>query len=158
VRALVQRVSAGAVAIDGVETARIGRGYVILVGVGKGDTDEDARVLAGRCAALRIMEDAHGKMNLSLGDTGGSALVVSQFTLYADTARGNRPAFTGAAAPEDAAPLYESFLVRMREILGRERVAAGEFRAMMTVTIVNDRPVTVLMECPTHNQLRSASS
>ena len=157
-RALVQRVSAGAVAIDGAETARIGRGYVILVGVGKGDTEEDARALAARCAALRIMEDAQGKMNLALGDAGGSALVVSQFTLYADTTKGHRPAFTDAAAPADAAPLYETFLARMREILGPERVAAGEFRAMMSVTIVNDGPVTVLIECPTHNQLRSASS
>jgi len=158
VRALVQRVSAGAVAIDGVERVRIGKGYVILLGVGRGDTAEDARTLAGRCAALRIMADADGRMNLSLDDAGGSALVVSQFTLYADTTKGHRPAFTGAAAPEDAAPLYETFLARLREILGNDRVGAGEFRAMMSVTIVNDGPVTVLMECPTHNQPRSASS
>jgi len=157
-KAVVQRVSAGAVAIDGVETARIGRGYVILLGVGKGDTEEDAHALAARCASLRIMEDAAGKMNLALRDVQGSALVVSQFTLYADTTRGNRPAFTAAAPPEEAAQLYEAFLTRMRGILGPERVASGQFRAMMSVTIVNDGPVTVLVESPTHNQPRSASS
>ena len=154
----MQRVSAGAVAVNGVERGRIGRGYVILLGVGRGDTDGDAHMLAARCASLRVMEDAHGKMNLSLRDVGGSALVVSQFTLYADATRGNRPAFTEAAPPEEAEPLYEAFLARMREILGEEHVAAGEFRAMMSVTIVNDGPVTVLIECSTHNQLRSASS
>jgi D-tyrosyl-tRNA(Tyr) deacylase len=104
------------------------------------------------------MEDAGGKMNLSLADTGGSALIVSQFTLYADTRRGNRPGFTEAAPPEEAAPLYESFVARMKEILGEENVRSGEFRAMMSVRIVNDGPVTVLIECPTHNQPRSASS
>ncbi|HUI10667.1 MAG TPA: D-aminoacyl-tRNA deacylase [Bacteroidota bacterium] len=157
-RAVVQRVTSGAVAIDGVETARIGKGYVILLGVGKGDTASDARALASRCAALRVMEDEGGKMNLALADAGGSALVVSQFTLYGDTSRGNRPAFTGAAPADEAAALYEEFIAEMRRVLGNGRVAAGVFRAMMSVTIVNDGPVTVLMEYPTHNQLRSASS
>jgi D-tyrosyl-tRNA(Tyr) deacylase len=156
--ALVQRVSEGAVSISGEETARIGRGYVILVGVRRGDTGEDALSLAEKCAALRVMEDAEGKMNLSLAHAGGSALVVSQFTLYADTRKGNRPGFAEAAPPEEAAPLYEAFLRRMKEILGEEKVRSGEFRAMMSVRIVNDGPVTVLIECPIHNQPRSASS
>jgi D-tyrosyl-tRNA(Tyr) deacylase len=104
------------------------------------------------------MEDAEGKMNLSLAHAGGSALVVSQFTLYADTRKGNRPGFGEAAPPEEAAPLYEAFLGRMKEILGEEKVRSGEFRAMMSVRIVNDGPVTVLIECPIHNQPRSASS
>ena len=157
-RALVQRVSAGAVAIAGRETARIGKGYVVLVGVRQGDSPEDARFLAGKCAGLRVMEDAEGKMNLGLGDTGGSALVVSQFTLYADTRKGNRPGFGEAAPPEEAAPLYEAFVARMKEILGSANVRSGEFRAMMSVTIVNDGPVTVLIESQTHNQPRSALS
>jgi D-tyrosyl-tRNA(Tyr) deacylase len=156
--ALVQRVSEGAVWIHGEETARIGKGYVILVGVRKGDTGKDALSLAEKCAALRVMEDAEGKMNLSLAHAGGSALVVSQFTLYADTRKGNRPGFGEAAPPEEAAPLYEAFLGRMKEILGEEKVRSGEFRAMMSVRIVNDGPVTVLIECPIHNQPRSASS
>jgi len=158
VRALVQRVSAGAVAIDGVETARIGRGYVILLGAGKGDTADDARALAARCASLRIMEDGSGKMNLALLDAGGSALVVSQFTLYADTRKGNRPAFTEAAPPAEAAPLVEEFIAALRGTLGAERVAAGRFGAMMSVTIVNDGPVTVMIESSTHNHPRSAST
>jgi D-tyrosyl-tRNA(Tyr) deacylase len=158
VRALVQRVSEGRVSISGRETARIGKGYVILVCVRKGDTRDDALSLAKKCAGLRVMEDPAGKMNLGLGETGGSVLVISQFTLYADTQRGNRPGFGDAAPPEEAAPLYEAFLGRMKEILGEENVRSGEFRAMMSVRIVNDGPVTVLIECPTHNQTRSALS
>ena len=157
-RALLQRVSEGVVSISGLETARIGKGYVILVGVRKGDTREDALSLAEKCARLRVMEDPLGKMNLSLAGAGGSALVVSQFTLYADTRKGNRPGFGDAAPPEEAAPLYEAFLGRMKEILGEGRVLSGEFRAMMSVRIVNDGPVTVLIECPIHNQSRSVSS
>lgn len=157
-RALVQRVSEGRVSISGRETARIGKGYVILVCVRKGDTRDDALSLAKKCAGLRVMEDPAGKMNLGLGETGGSVLVISQFTLYADTQRGNRPGFGDAAPPEEAAPLYEAFLGRMKEILGEENVRSGEFRAMMSVRIVNDGPVTVLIECPTHNQTRSALS
>jgi D-tyrosyl-tRNA(Tyr) deacylase len=157
-RALVQRVSEGAVSIAGRETANIGKGYVILLGVRRGDTAEDALALAQKCAGLRVMEDAGGKMNVGLAEAGGSALVVSQFTLYGDTRKGNRPGFGDAAPPEEAAPLYEAFLARMKEILGRERVRSGEFRAMMSVRIVNDGPVTVLIESPIHNQPRSASS
>lgn len=157
-RALVQRVSEGAVSIAGREVARIGKGYVILVGVRRGDTPRDAEALAKKCAALRIMDDAEGKMNLSLAEAAGSALVVSQFTLYADTRKGNRPGFAEAAPPEVASSLYEAFLGRIKELLGEERVRSGEFRAMMSVRIQNDGPVTVLIECPTHNQQGSASS
>jgi D-tyrosyl-tRNA(Tyr) deacylase len=158
VRAVVQRVSEGAVTISGKEVARIGRGYVILVCARKGDTRGDALTLATKCAALRVMGDSAGKMNLSLADTGGSALVISQFTLYADTRRGNRPGFGDAAPPDEAALLYEAFLGRMKQILGEQKVQSGEFRAMMSVHIVNDGPVTVLIDSPIHNQPRSASS
>jgi D-aminoacyl-tRNA deacylase len=157
-RALVQRVSGGGVSIGNREIAAIGAGYVILVCVKRGDTMEDALTLARKCAGLRVMEDAEGKMNMSLADAGGSALVVPQFTLYADTRSGNRPGFGEAAPPDEALPLYEAYLGRMKEILGPERVRSGEFRAMMSVRIVNDGPVTVLIECPNHNQPRSASS
>jgi len=158
VRALVQRVTEGNVAIGGEARAAIGRGYVILLGVRAGDTREDADFLADKCSGLRVMEDAAGKMNLGLKETGGKALVVSQFTLYGDARKGNRPGFTDAAAPADALPLYEAFIARMREHLGRENVLTGEFQAMMQVTIVNDGPVTVLIESPNHNQSRSTSS
>ncbi len=157
-RALVQRVSEGAVDVAGSEFARIGKGYVILVCARKGDEAADALALAAKCAGLRVMEDADGKMNLGLAETGGSALIVSQFTLYADTRRGNRPGFSDAAPPAEALPLYESFVARMKEILGEEKVRSGQFRAMMSVRIVNDGPVTVLIECPTHNKPRSALS
>jgi D-aminoacyl-tRNA deacylase len=158
VRAIVQRVSEGAVSIAGKDIARIGKGYVILVGVKKGDTPEDARSLAKKCAGLRVMDDAGGKMNLNLDLAGGSALVVPQFTLYADTRSGNRPGFGEAAPPEEAAPLFDAYLVQMRELLGADRVRSGEFRATMSVRIVNDGPVTVLIECPTHNNPGSVSS
>ena len=154
----MQRVTEGAVEVAGSVIARIGKGYVILVGARSGDTAGDALALAAKCAGLRVMEDADGKMNLGLAETGGSALIVSQFTLFADTRRGNRPSFTDAAPPADAEPLYEAFVARMKEILGEEKVRSGRFRAMMSVRIVNDGPVTVLIECPTHNQPRSALS
>jgi D-tyrosyl-tRNA(Tyr) deacylase len=157
-RALVQRVKEGSVAIDGEVRGSIGRGYVILLGVRKGDTREDAGELADKCAGLRVMEDAGGKMNLGLGDTGGKVLVVSQFTLYGDTRRGNRPGFTDAAPPEEARTLYDAFVARMREALGSGNVVTGEFQAMMQVTIVNDGPVTLIIDSPIHNQPRSTSS
>ena len=157
-RVVVQRVREAAVAIGTQECARIAKGYVILLGIRKGDTPDDARFLADKCAALRVMEDAVGKMNLSLKDAGGRALVVSQFTLYGDAQKGRRPAFTDAAPPEEALKLYEAFLARLRGSLGHECVATGEFGAMMTVTIVNEGPVTILIESPTQNQSRSVLS
>jgi D-tyrosyl-tRNA(Tyr) deacylase len=146
VRAVVQRVSEASVVIDGMEHAGIGRGYVVLLGIRAGDSHADARFLAEKCSALRVMEDARGKMNLSLEDAGGSLLVVSQFTLYGDVQRGHRPSFTAAAPPPEAEPLYESFLQRAREALGADRVRSGVFGAMMQVRMVNDGPVTILIQ------------
>lgn len=145
-RAVVQRVSRGSVAIDGVERARIDRGFVILLGIKKGDTREESEYLADKCSHLRVFEDADGKMNLGLQDVGGEALVVSQFTLYADAQKGNRPGFGDAARPEEAEPLYNAFVERMRSVLGEDRLRTGVFRAMMQVTIVNDGPVTILID------------
>jgi D-tyrosyl-tRNA(Tyr) deacylase len=147
-RALVQRVREGVVRIGGQEYSRIGPGFVILLGIKQGDTKESALFLADKCSALRIMEDGGGKMNLSLEETGGDALVVSQFTLYADTQKGNRPGFSLAARPEEAEPLYKAFVERMESALGPARVSTGVFGAMMEVTIVNDGPVTILIESP----------
>lgn len=145
-RALVQRVKEGDVTIDGKVHSSIGPGYVILLGVGKGDTENDARFLADKCAALRVLEDAGGKMNLSLRDVGGSVLVISQFTLYGDAQRGNRPSFSDAAPPEEAERLYGLFVERMKSALSPDSVRTGVFGAMMQVKIINDGPVTILIE------------
>jgi D-tyrosyl-tRNA(Tyr) deacylase len=139
VRALVQRVSAAAVEVDGEEVARIGPGLLVLLGVRSGDTADQADRLAGKIERLRVFEDPAGKMNLSVRDVGGELLVVSQFTLYADTSKGNRPSFVEAAPPEIAQPLYE----RVRAALSAE---GGAFGAHMRVSLVNDGPVTVLVE------------
>lgn len=147
-RVVLQRVSEGSVSIDGTLQASIGKGYVILLGVRKGDTVEDARFLAAKCAGLRVMEDDHGKMNRDLNEAGGSVLVVSQFTLYGDARRGNRPGFSEAATPDEAERLYEEFVGAMRAALGAERVRTGVFGAMMEVLIRNDGPVTILLEHP----------
>lgn len=154
-RALVQRVREGSVAIGGLPVGRISRGYVILLGVKQGDSREAALFLAEKCAHLRVLEDSSGKMNLSLEDVGGSALVISQFTLYADAQKGNRPGFSLAAKPEEAEPLYNAFVDRMRALLGPERVITGTFGAMMEVTIVNDGPVTILIESASQPNERS---
>ena len=138
-RALVQRVSHAAVEVEGQELARIGAGLLVLLGVRTGDTPEQADRLAGKLERLRVFEDAEGKLNLSVRDVGGEVLLVSQFTLYADTSKGNRPSFVDAAPPETAQPLYE----RVREALGAE---GGAFGAHMHVSLVNDGPVTVLVE------------
>jgi D-tyrosyl-tRNA(Tyr) deacylase len=145
-RALVQRVKKSQVIIDRKPHSAIGPGMLIFLGVRKGDAEEDARYLANRCAALRIFEDEQQKMNLSVKDIGGSAMVVSQFTLYADTRRGNRPGFTDAAPPEIAEDLYEKFVQHLRRSLGESKVAAGVFRAMMEIELINDGPVTVMIE------------
>jgi D-tyrosyl-tRNA(Tyr) deacylase len=147
-RALVQRVSGAKVVIDGRTAASIGKGYVILLGIRRGDRPEDADLLAGKCSGLRVMADREGKMNLSLADTSGKTIVVSQFTLYGDARKGNRPSFTDAAPPAEAQPLYERFVGRLRGLLGDDAVSTGIFGAMMEVTIVNDGPVTVLIESP----------
>ncbi len=145
-KALVQRVLSGSVTVDGATRACIGPGMVVLLGIRRGDREDDAIHLASRCATLRIFNDPAGKMNLSIRDTEGAALVVSQFTLYADTRRGNRPGFTDAAPPAEAEPLYRSFVTHLAAALGEERVCTGIFQASMQVNILNDGPVTVMLE------------
>jgi D-aminoacyl-tRNA deacylase len=139
VRALVQRVSEASVSVDGSEVARIGAGLLVLLGVRRGDGPAEADRLASKLLALRVFEDAGGKMNLSVRDVGGEVLCVSQFTLYGDTRKGNRPSFVDAAPPEQAEPLYE----RARAALGAE---GGVFGARMSVALRNDGPVTLLIE------------
>ncbi len=139
----IQRVLSASVDVGPDRLSEIGRGFLILLGVGRGDTPEMADRLAKRAAALRIFEDAEGKTNLSISDVGGSAIVVSQFTLYADTKHGNRPGFSPAAPPDVAEPIYERFVARMRELLGQDRVGTGRFGAEMKVSLVNDGPFSV---------------
>jgi D-tyrosyl-tRNA(Tyr) deacylase len=145
-RALIQRVRRCSVSIDGSPHRAIRAGILILLGVSRSDTEADAAYLAGRCAAVRIFDDGQGKMNLSVKDVGGEAMVVSQFTLYGDTRKGNRPSYSDAAPPEVAEALYESFVRLLKAELGDSKVASGVFRAMMDVELVNDGPVTVLVE------------
>ena len=142
-KALIQRAGSASVTVGGEQIATIGKGFLVLLGVAPGDSAEMADRLAGRTVRLRIFEDADGKTNRSIADVGGSIVVVSQFTLYADTAHGNRPGFSGAARPETARPLYERYVARLREMLGAERVATGRFGAHMAVALVNDGPFTV---------------
>jgi D-aminoacyl-tRNA deacylase len=144
-RALIQRVSRAAVTVGGMVTGAIDRGLLVFLGVKRDDVDEDARYLAARIAALRVFNDAEGKMNLSVQDVQGSVLLVSQFTLHADTRKGNRPSYTRAATPELAERLYRLFLAHLAELIGSDRVAEGMFRSMMNVELVNDGPVTVML-------------
>jgi D-aminoacyl-tRNA deacylase len=141
--AVVQRVKESSVAVDGRVVGRIGPGLNVLLGVAAGDREADAAYLASKVTNLRIFEDEQGKMNLSLADTDGQMLIVSQFTLLGDCRKGRRPAFTGAAPPELAEPLYLRFIDGVRA-LGVD-VQTGRFGAMMQVTIVNDGPVTLLV-------------
>ena len=143
-RAVVQRVRRGSVQVDDLTIASIERGYVILLGVGPVDTDAIAAALAKKIALLRVFEDDQGKMNLSIQDVGGQALVVSQFTLYADTSRGNRPSFINAAPPEIASPLVDRFAAHLAS--HGIPVQQGEFGAHMLVEIENDGPVTIWFE------------
>ncbi len=143
-RACIQRVSRAKVSVDGELCGEIGPGMLVLLGVANGDTDADARQLAAKISGLRIFEDAAGKMNLGLTDVGGSMLVVSQFTLLGDCRKGRRPSFAAAAAPEVAEKLYQVFV---DEVASREiEVATGRFRRHMEVELVNDGPVTLLVE------------
>jgi len=144
VRAVVQRVSEAAVRVDGSVVGQIGPGLVVLLGVGKGDVDSDADYLAEKVANLRILDDEAGQMNRSVLDTRGHVLVVSQFTLYGDARRGRRPGWSAAAPPEEANGLYERFVAGLRG-LGLT-VETGVFRAMMQVSLVNDGPVTLLLD------------
>lgn len=143
-RALVQRVSQARVTSSGRTLGEIGPGVLVLLGVTEGDTPEVAARLADKVRKLRIFEDDAGKMNLSLEQTGGSALVVSQFTLYGDARGGNRPSFTAAARPEAAIPLYEAFTAALER--AGIPVATGEFGAMMEVELVNSGPVTIWLD------------
>ncbi len=143
-RALIQRVSEASVTIDGRIAGEIGRGLVILLGITHGDTADDGKYLADKCVNLRIFEDENEKMNLSLLDVGGEALVISQFTLYGDSRKGRRPSFTDAARPEQAVPLYEDFIKNIKN--AGVKVATGEFGAKMDVEIHNQGPVTLLVE------------
>jgi D-aminoacyl-tRNA deacylase len=138
-RAVVQRVAAAGVTVDGTEIARIGPGLLVLLGVHREDDETTADRMARKLAALRIFEDADGRMNVSVRDSGGEVLCVSNFTVYGDARRGNRPSFTGAAAPERAEMLYE----RVRASLGAR---GGSFGAHMQVDLVNDGPVTLVVE------------
>ena len=147
-RLLVQRVDDAAVTIAGVETARIGRGFLLLLGIEAADTDEDVEWLAGKVARMRLFADAGGAMNLSLAEVGGEVLVISQFTLHASTKKGNRPSFLRAARPEQAIPLYEGFVGSLERALGRS-VATGQFGADMQVALVNDGPVTIWIDSKT---------
>ncbi len=143
-RAVLQRVSRARVSVDGQTTGEIGPGLLILLGVGVDDTESDANYLIEKILNLRIFDDQSGKMNLSVIDIHGGMLVVSQFTLYADTRRGRRPSYLAAAAPEDANRLYEFFVTEAGKYL--ETVQTGRFQAMMDVELVNNGPVTITLE------------
>ena len=145
-RALVQRVKKGSVTIEGKVNGSIGQGLVILLGITHTDTEKDADFVADKCVDLRIFEDENGKMNKSLEETGGSILLISQFTLYAATRKGRRPSFDAAARPEYAEPLYEYFIRKLRS--RGITVETGIFGADMQVEIHNDGPVTMLVEYP----------
>ena len=146
-KAVVQRVTKGSVDIPSEKYNRkIRKGFVVLLGIKSGDDENDVNFVADKCCNLRIMEDENGKMNLSLKDVEGEMLIISQFTLYGETAKGNRPSFIEAARPEEAIPLYEKFINRVQNNLGKEKVKTGIFGAMMAVEIINDGPVTVIVE------------
>jgi D-aminoacyl-tRNA deacylase len=143
-RACIQRVTEASVTVNGEVTGKIGRGLVVLLGVGHDDGAEEASWLAEKLTGLRIFEDDAGKMNRSLAETGGAMLVVSQFTLYGDARRGRRPSFTDAAPPELAERLYEEFVRKVRD--SGVEVATGRFREQMLVSLVNDGPVTLWID------------
>lgn len=143
-RAVVQRVSRAKVTVEGEITGEIERGILLLLGVSVRDQEADADYLLDKVLNLRIFDDAFGKMNLSLIETGGSLLVVSQFTLYGDTRRGRRPSYIDAAPPEEANRLYEYFVSKARH--GVDEVQTGRFQAMMDVELVNDGPVTIMLD------------
>ncbi|WP_273841974.1 D-aminoacyl-tRNA deacylase [Rubrobacter calidifluminis] len=144
-RVVLQRVREASVSVGGEKVAEIGRGLLLLVGVAEGDGEPQADWLAGKIAGLRIFGDEAGKMNLSVRDTGGEILAVSQFTLLTDTSRGKRPSFVRAARPEEAEPLFEYFCEKLREE-GVGTVKRGVFGAVMEVALVNDGPVTIVLD------------
>ena len=143
-RAVIQRVSRAKVTVNGETTGEIGNGLLVLLGVATGDTDADAAYLAEKIVGLRIFEDQNGKMNLSVADVAGALLVVSQFTLYGDVRRGKRPSFAAAAPPQHARRLYKYFVERIRT--AGLTCATGRFQEMMQVELVNEGPVTILLD------------
>ena len=143
-RAIIQRVNTSQVIVEGKTIADIGKGMLILLGIGPEDDEAKSAAMAKKLAQLRIFEDEQGKMNLSLQDTGGAAIVVSQFTLFADTRKGNRPSFVGAAAPDKASPLVDHFVGELRKF--NIPTQSGEFGAHMLVSLQNDGPVTIYLE------------
>jgi D-tyrosyl-tRNA(Tyr) deacylase len=146
-RALVQRVSEAGVYISAENyKAEIGKGFVILLGIKSDDNENNVKFIADKCSGLRVFEDENEKMNLSLKEINGEVLIISQFTLYGDAQKGNRPSFIEAARPEIAIPLYEKFVNRMKNNLGEDKIKTGIFGAMMKVKIINDGPVTILVE------------
>jgi D-tyrosyl-tRNA(Tyr) deacylase len=144
-RTVIQRVTSASVSIGGEVVGEIGKGVMLLLGITPEDTQQDADWLVGKVSRLRIFDDANGVMNLSLQDTGGEALVVSQFTLMASYKKGNRPSYIHAAPPAVAIPLYEYFVAQLQQTLGRP-VPTGQFGADMQVTLTNDGPVTIVMD------------
>ncbi|SRR4030065_1234153 len=146
-KAVVQRVKSASVTISEQNYFQeIGKGLLIFLGIKIGDTEDDVTFVADKCSNLRIFEDAEDKMNRSVKEVNGEMLIISQFTLYGETAKGNRPSFTDAAKPEEAIPLYEKFVSRVKINLGDEKVKVGIFGAMMDIQLVNYGPVTVLVE------------
>lgn len=146
-KVVVQRAGRASVSISGALHSEIGAGLLLLVGIGRQDTDADLEWMSRKILALRIFEDESGKMNLSVRDTGGAILAVSQFTLYADVSRGNRPGFSGAAPPEVAQVLFDRFVEVLRKESGRP-VETGRFGADMQIDLLNDGPVTIIIESP----------
>ncbi len=146
-RAVVQRVSEGGVEIQAKNySEQIRIGLIILLGIKSGDNEEDVNFVADKCCSLRIFSDENEKMNLSVKDISGEMLIISQFTLYGETRKGNRPSFIEAAKPEVAIPLYEKFIKRVKQNIGESKVKTGIFGEMMSVKIINDGPVTVIIE------------
>jgi D-aminoacyl-tRNA deacylase len=144
-RAVIQRVSRASVTTSKGVISSIGTGLLVLVGIEEDDNNKDIDWLAGKIVQLRIFDDANGIMNLSVQETGGEVIVVSQFTLHAKTKKGNRPSYIKAAPPQTAVPLYETFVSRLSGLLGKS-VGTGEFGAMMSVEIINDGPVTIIID------------
>ena len=146
-KAVVQRVKSASVTIPEQKYFQeIGKGLLILLGIKAGDTEDDVNFIADKCCNLRIFEDAEDKMNRSVKEVNGEMLIISQFTLYGETAKGNRPSFIDAAKPDEAIPLYEKFVSRVRMNLGDDKIKVGIFGAMMDIQLVNYGPVTVLVE------------
>lgn len=144
-RIVVQRVRRASVSVEGRQHSVIGKGLLVLAGIEDADTSEDAEWLAAKVSNLRLFDDSQGVMNLSAIDTGNEIMIVSQFTLHASTKKGNRPSYIRAARPEKAIPLYEEFIARTGDLLGR-RPATGLFGAMMDIELVNDGPVTIIID------------